>query len=33
MLDEFAHELETSQSRMDNAMKKVAKVLHMSNGK
>lgn len=31
MLDEFAHELETSQSRMDNAMKKVAKVLHMSN--
>jgi len=31
MLDEFSHELETTESRMDNAVKKVAKVLHMSN--
>lgn len=32
MLDEFGAELETTDSRMDTTMKKVAKVLHMSNG-
>ena len=33
MLDEFGHEIENTESRMDNVMKKMAKVLHMSNGK
>ena len=33
MLDDFGHEIETTDSRMDNVMKKMAKVLHMSNGK
>ena len=33
MLDDFAHEMETTESKMDNVMKKMAKVLHMSNGK
>ncbi|XP_031346404.1 syntaxin-6 [Photinus pyralis] len=31
MLDEFGAELETTDSKMDSTMKKVAKVLHMSN--
>lgn len=31
MLDEFGHEIDTTESRMDNVMKKMAKVLHMSN--
>lgn len=31
MLDDFSHEMETTESRLDGAMKKVAKVLHMSN--
>ncbi|XP_044734197.1 syntaxin-6 isoform X2 [Chrysoperla carnea] len=31
MLDEFGHEMENTESKMDTAMKKVAKVLHMSN--
>ena len=33
MLDDFAHEMNTTESKMDNVMKKMAKVLHMSNGK
>lgn len=31
MLDDFAHEMDTTESKMDNVMKKMAKVLHMSN--
>ncbi|XP_023702469.1 syntaxin-6 [Cryptotermes secundus] len=31
MLDEFGNELENTDSKLDTAMKKVAKVLHMSN--
>ncbi|XP_041368834.1 syntaxin-6-like [Gigantopelta aegis] len=31
MLDEFHHELDSTDSRMDTTMKKMAKVLHMSN--
>ena len=33
MLDDFAHEMDTTESKMDNVMKKMAKVLHMSNGR
>ena len=33
MLDDFRQEIETTESRMDNVMKKMAKVLHMSSGK
>lgn len=33
MLDDFAHEMDTTESKMDNVMKKMAKVLHMSNDK
>ena len=33
MLDEFGNELENTDSKLDTTMKKVAKVLHMSNGK
>lgn len=32
MLDEFGTELETTESKLDTTMKKVAKVLRMSNG-
>ena len=32
MLDDFAHEMETTETKMDSVMKKMAKVLHMSNG-
>lgn len=32
MLDEFGTELENTESRLDSSMKKVAKVLHLSNG-
>jgi len=31
MLDDFAHEMDTTETKMDNVMKKMAKVLHMSN--
>ncbi|MXQ87628.1 hypothetical protein E5288_WYG017784 [Bos mutus] len=31
MLDDFSHELESTQSRLDNVMKKLAKVSHMTN--
>lgn len=31
MLDDFGTELETTESKLDSTMKKVAKVLHMSN--
>ncbi|ESO86355.1 hypothetical protein LOTGIDRAFT_129177 [Lottia gigantea] len=33
MLDEFRHEIESTDSRLDGTMKKMAKVLHMSNDK
>jgi len=33
MLDDFGHEMDHTESRMDNVMKKMAKVLHMSTGK
>lgn len=33
MLDEFTYELDSTQSRMDNVMKKLAKVSHMTSGK
>uniref|UniRef100_H0VJG3 Syntaxin 6 n=1 Tax=Cavia porcellus TaxID=10141 RepID=H0VJG3_CAVPO len=32
MLDDFSHELENTQSRLDNVMKKLAKVSHMTSG-
>ena len=32
MLDEFGAEIEHTESRLDATMKKVAKVLHMSDG-
>ncbi|XP_059840898.1 syntaxin-6-like isoform X4 [Hypanus sabinus] len=32
MLDEFSYELDSTQSRMDNVMKKLAKVSHMTSG-
>lgn len=32
MLDDFSHELDTAQSRMDNVLKKLAKVSHMTSG-
>ncbi|XP_013400135.1 syntaxin-6 [Lingula anatina] len=31
MLDEFGHEMDNAESKMDTTMKKIAKVLHMSN--
>lgn len=33
MLDDFTHEVDSSQSRLDNVMKKLAKVSHMTSGK
>ena len=33
MLDDFSREMDTTETKMDNVMKKVAKVLHMSSGK
>ncbi len=33
MLDDFSHEMDTTDTKMDSVMKKMAKVLHMSNGK
>lgn len=32
MLDEFGTELEATDSKLDTTMKRIAKVLHMSNG-
>lgn len=32
MLDDFNSEMENTDSKLDTTMKKVAKVLHMSNG-
>ena len=32
MLDDFAHEMDNTDTKMDNVMKKMAKVMHMSNG-
>ena len=32
MLDDFAHEMDTTDTKMDGVMKKMAKVMHMSNG-
>ncbi|KAJ7409513.1 Syntaxin-6 [Pitangus sulphuratus] len=31
MLDDFSHELDSTQSRLDNVMKKLAKVSHMTS--
>lgn len=31
MLDDFFHELENTQSRLDNVIKKLAKVSHMTS--
>jgi len=31
MLDDFSREMETTETRMDTVMKKISKVLHMSN--
>lgn len=33
MLDDFGNELETTESKIDSTMKKMAKMLHMNNGK
>ena len=33
MLDEFGAEIEHADSRLDATMKKMAKVLHLSDGK
>lgn len=33
MLDDFGNELENTESKLDTTMRKVAKVLHMNNGK
>ncbi|CAD7078504.1 unnamed protein product [Hermetia illucens] len=33
MLDDFGNELETTESKLDTTMKKMAKVLHMNNDK
>ncbi|KFZ59688.1 Syntaxin-6, partial [Podiceps cristatus] len=33
MLDDFSHELDSTQSRLDNVMKKLAKVSHMTSGR
>ncbi len=33
MLDEFGAEIENAESKLDASMRKMAKVLHMSNGK
>ena len=33
MLDDFGQEMENTDHKMDNVMKKMAKVMHMSNGK
>ncbi|XP_042337767.1 syntaxin-6-like [Plectropomus leopardus] len=33
MLDDFTHEVDNTQSRLDNVMKKLAKVSHMTSGK
>ena len=32
MLDEFGNELEQTDTKLDSTMKKVAKVLHVTNG-
>ena len=32
MLDDFSHEMDNTDTKMDSVMKKMAKVLHMSNG-
>ncbi|XP_053929656.1 syntaxin-6 isoform X1 [Cuculus canorus] len=33
MLDDFSHELDSTHSRLDNVMKKLAKVSHMTSGR
>lgn len=32
MLDDFSHEMDSTHSRLDNVMKKLAKVSHMTSG-
>lgn len=33
MLDEFGNEMDSTESRLDSTMRRVAKVLHLNNGK
>uniref|UniRef100_H3C244 Syntaxin 6 n=1 Tax=Tetraodon nigroviridis TaxID=99883 RepID=H3C244_TETNG len=33
MLDDFSHEMDNTHSKLDNVMKKLAKVSHMTSGK
>lgn len=33
MLDDFRHDMDHTETRLDQTMKKMAKVMHMSNGK
>lgn len=33
MLDDFSHEVDSTQTRLDNVMKKLAKASHMTSGK
>lgn len=32
MLDDFTHEMDSTHSKLDNVMKKLAKVSHMTSG-
>lgn len=32
MLDDFSHEMDNTHSKLDNVMKKLAKVSHMTSG-
>ena len=32
IMDEMGHEMENAESKMDSTLKKMAKVMHMSNG-
>lgn len=33
ILDDFTHDVDNTQTRLDNVMKKLAKVSHMTSGK
>ena len=32
IMDDMSHEMENAESKMDSTLKKMAKVMHMSNG-
>ena len=32
MLDDFGHEMEHTQSKMDNTLNKIARVMHLTSG-